>query len=315
MTVAGPLEVFAEANFLAGSCTPYEMKVISSTDDRIVVSQQQLPLVADETFLESRESFDTILVAGGTGAMHTRHDRRFLEWLKERCASARRYGSVCGGAFLLAQVGLLDGQDATTHWEFCEELARLHPKVRVDPRPVFIKSGRCYTAAGITTGLDLSMALVEEDLGSDIALSIAKKLALFLKRPAGQSQVSVTLTSQAQEVSALAEVLPWIADSLQSSLSVSCMAEKAAMSPRNFTRVFLRETGKTPSQYLTDLRVETAKRLLETTDYGLEAIADRCGLGSAEILRRTFHRQLRMTPSACRKRLAQDRESLVMAPR
>ena len=307
MDVVGPLEVFGEANRIAGRRVPYEIRVISATTERVIESHLHMPLVADETFLESFDPFDTILVAGGEGVRRPRHEERFLTWLRKQCGAARRYGSVCTGALVLAEAGLLDQHNATTHWRWCEMLSTRHPKVHVDPTPIFIKSRQCYTSAGVTAGIDLSMALIEEDLGRDVALGIAQEMVVFLRRPGGQSQFSVMLTSQAHEVNTLRDVLPWIAESLHTSLSISSMAQKAAMSLRNFTRVFLRETGKTPRQYLADLRVETARRLLETTSYSLDAIAERCGFSSPEILRRTFNRQLKVTPSAYRRRFGHNR--------
>lgn len=309
LDVVGPLEVFGEANLLAKKQAPYKVSIISATSELHVRSHLHMPLLADASYLESNEPFDTLLVAGGEGARSPHHDRKFLLWLRKQCHAARRYGSVCTGAMVLAEAGLLDGRNATTHWRWCELLAARHHRVEVDPRPIFVRSQQCYTSAGVTAGIDLSMALVEEDLGRDVALKIAQEMVVFLRRPGGQSQFSVTLASQAQDVTSLGDLLPWLADQLETPLSTKAMAQKAAMSPRNLRRVFLRDTGKTPRRYLEDLRLETARRLLETTSSSLEAIAERCGLTSPDVLRRTFLRRLNVTPSAYRRSFGRSRKT------
>ena len=268
-----------------------------------------MALVADMTYVDKHTACDTLLIAGCEGARSYRHEKDFLIWLRDQCDVSRRYGSVCTGALVLAKAGLLDGHHATTHWKWCAALASKYPRVQVNPDPIFIKSGRCYTSAGVTAGIDLSLALVEEDLGRAMALRIAQMMVVFLRRPGGQSQFSVTLSSQVRETKALGEVLSWIAESMHMPLSVVSMARRAAMSPRNFTRVFVKELGKTPRQHLEDVRLETVRRLLETTSCDLESLAERCGFSSPEILRRTFSRRLKISPSVYRRNFGQSSPS------
>jgi transcriptional regulator GlxA family with amidase domain len=209
---------------------------------------------------------------------------------------ARRFGSVCTGALVLAEAGLLDGHRATTHWNWCEELARDYPRVTVDPTPIFVRDGNCYTSAGVTAGIDLALAFVEEDLGRSAALRVAQMMVVFLHRPGGQSQFSATLMAQTSERRPLGDVLAWLPDNIRRKLSVENLAGRAAMSPRNFARMFQQEVGKTPARYIEDLRLEAARRQIESTAMTLKEIAPSCGFTSAEILRRAFVRRLGITP-------------------
>ena len=258
-------------------------------------------MLADRTYREVSGSFDTVLVAGGDGANKMRYRPPFVDWLKKQCAGARRFGSICTGALVLAKAGLLEGRRATTHWNWCDELAENYPGVTVDPDPIYVKDGNCYTSAGVTAGIDMSLALVEEDLGSELALRIARMMVVFLRRPGGQSQFSATLAAQSQDHRSLGDLLAWIADNIRSDLSVDMLARRAAMSPRNFARLFKREIGKTPGMHLEDLRLEAARRLLESTSASLEEVAKFSGFKSAEVLRRVFARRLVTTPGQYRK--------------
>ena len=214
----------------------------------------------------------------------------------------RRLGSVCSGAFVLAEAGLLDGRRATTHWSVCDALAQRYPRVRVDPDPIFIRDGRIYTSAGVTAGMDLALALVEEDHGREIALHVARELVLFLRRPGGQSQFSAQLALQTTDHQPLRELQAWIAEHPSADLSVATLAARVAMSPRNFARVFVRELGLTPARFVEQIRVEAARRRLEESAHGVDLIASECGFGSAESMRRSFVRTLRVPPSAYRSR-------------
>jgi transcriptional regulator GlxA family with amidase domain len=213
----------------------------------------------------------------------------------------RRMGAVCVGVFLLAEAGLLNGRRATTHWKFGRELAARHPKVRVEHDPLWVKDGNIYTSAGISAGIDLALAWVEEDCGAALAHEAARELVLFLRRPGGQPQVSVSLAAQASSMTSIGELQIWIAEHLDSKLSVEDLAGRMAMSVRNFERVFTREVGTTPSQYVLQMRVEAARRDLERSDKGLKQVASAAGFGSIDVMRRAFVRLLGITPSRYRE--------------
>jgi transcriptional regulator GlxA family with amidase domain len=220
--------------------------------------------------------------------------------LKAHSQTARRFGAVCTGAFVLAEAGLLNGRRAATHWNWAPQLARDYPQVKVDPDPIYVQDSNCYTSAGVTAGIDLALALVEEDLGSSLALEIAQMLVVFLRRPSGQSQFSATLAAQKTEHRALGDLLAWLPDHLRSNLSIRSLARRTGMSPRNFARVFLQQVGATPARHIEDLRLEAARRQLERGTETLEAVADEVGFQSAEVLRRMFDRRLGVTPGQYR---------------
>jgi len=211
-------------------------------------------------------------------------------------------GGICTGVFLLAKAGLLDGRRAVTHWAFCDELARRYPTIKVDPDPIFLRDGRFYTTAGMTAGMDLALALVQDDLGRDVALATARLLVLFLKRPGGQSQFSAHLAAQLDGDGPIAELQRWILDHLDTDLTVEALAERVHMSPRNFARNFEREAGAPPGVFVEGARLDAARRALEDSEDQLETIAKRCGFTSAEILRRLFQRRLGVSPTSYRKR-------------
>jgi transcriptional regulator GlxA family with amidase domain len=300
LDIFGPAEVFADANHLHPGGSVYEVQIVSATEDRTVPSYLGVPLLADRTYREVRHSVDTLLVAGGEGAQQMRYSPQFLDWLRRQSRKARRFGSVCTGALVLAEAGLLDGRRVTTHWNWCQELADKHPRVAVDPRPIYVRDRNLYTSAGVTAGIDLSLALVEDDLGGALALQVAQMMVVFLRRPGGQSQFSATLMAQSRGRGTLRDLLAWVADHLAADLSVSALARRAAMSPRNFARVFREEIGETPARSIETLRLEAARRQLETTSASLDEVAAGCGFRSAEILRRTFWRRLGTTPGKYR---------------
>lgn len=298
LDVFGPAEVFGDANWLHGGDPNYEVTIVSACRERVVPSYIEKPLYTDQSFREFRGPIDTLLVAGSVGQM--RYEADFLDWLRDQSAKARRFGSICTGALMLAKAGLLDGRRATTHWSWCDELARDYPKVKVDPSPIYVRDGNCYTSAGVTAGIDLTLALVEEDLGRRIALRVAQMMVVFLRRPAGQSQFSATLAAQTSENHSFGDLIAWLPDNLTADLSIKNLARHAAMSPRNFARLFRLEMRKTPAKHIEDLRLEAARRLLESTSRSLEEVAAASGLASAEILRRAFKRRLGVTPGEYR---------------
>jgi transcriptional regulator GlxA family with amidase domain len=225
-----------------------------------------------------------------------------LRWIRRQAGWVRRLASVCTGTFFLAEAGLLEGLRATTHWASCAQLAREFPGVRVEPDTIFVREGSIYTTAGVTAGMDLALAMVEEDHGREVALAVARALVMFLQRPGGQAQFSAQLAVQLAEHEPLRDLQAYILDHPRADLSVATLARRVAMSPRNFARVFTREVGATPARFVTSVRVETARRLLEDSAENLEAIGTRSGLGTPESMRRAFLRSLGIPPSQYRER-------------
>ena len=307
LDVFGPAEVFGDANWLRGGNPAYKVTIISACADRVVLNYLGTPVHTDHTYGEYQGPIDTLLVAGCMGPRELHYEPGFLDWLRVQSARARRFGSICTGAFVLAKAGLLDGRRATTHWNWATGLAQDYPRVAVDPNPIYIRDGSCYTSAGVTAGIDLCLALVEEDLGRELALRVAQMMVVFLRRPGGQSQFSATLEAQTRERRPLGDVLAWLPDHLRDDLSVDFLARRAAMSPRNFARLFKQELGKTPAKHIEDLRLEAARRHFEASSLSADEVADACGLASAEVLRRMFQRRLNVTPGRYRAAFGQIR--------
>jgi transcriptional regulator GlxA family with amidase domain len=305
LDVTGPLEVFAGAHQLIAatgrSARGYEV-TIASQDGAPLRSSSGLTLTPHSTVRDAPGEIDTLIVAGGSGCMDAAADRTLVEWISQASRRARRTVSVCTGAFLLARAGLLDGRRVTTHWAFAAELARLHPAVRVDPDPIYLRDGRIWTSAGVTAGMDLALALVEEDLDREAALAIARHLVLFLRRPGNQSQFSATLTAQQPRREPLRETLRFVLEHVTEDLSVEAMAARAHMSPRHFARAFHAETGVTPARYVERVRLEAARMRLEDTGESVAAVAAACGFGTAETMRRAFLRALEVSPAEYRRR-------------
>ncbi|MFI5975479.1 GlxA family transcriptional regulator [Streptomyces sp. NPDC051452] len=296
LDVTGPLEVFAGAE----RHTPGSYRIrTASPAGRPVRTTSGLTLVPDGS-LEDAAVPHTLVVPGGEGTRD--HDPRLVDWLRVHGPRARRLVAVCTGAVLLARAGLLDGRRATTHWAYCEELARDHPAVRVDPDPIFVRDGTVATSAGVTAGIDLALALVEEDLGRDTALTIARHLVVFLRRPGNQAQFSAQLAAQTARRAPLRDVQQWITEHPEADLGVEALAARAALSPRHFTRAFQAETGTTPGRYVDRVRLEHARRLLEDTADGVEEISRASGYGTPEAMRRAFVRALGAAPAEYRRR-------------
>ncbi len=312
LDATGPLEVFSSAARLLEESGvgggPAYRPVLVAPERGPVRSSSGIELVA-RGFSDVRGPVDTLLVAGGHGTQAALRDGRVTGWLRRAAPRARRVGSVCSGAFFLAAAGLLDGRRVTTHWRACDQLAEAFPRVQVDPDPIFIRDGRIYTSAGVCAGIDLALALVEEDHGRELALAVARQLVVFLKRPGGQSQFSAQLEAQLAVREPLRELQTWIVEHPHADLSVDALARKVAMSPRHFARVFGREVGATPARFVERARVEAARRRLEESDDGVERIAADCGFGSAETLRRAFVRRLRVTPADYRLRFHTNRRA------
>ena len=295
LDLVGPLQVFNSVNRLAGR-TIYAIDVVTNSN-RLTVEGEGgvLTFIARHHFNKVKGACDSVLLVCGLGSRSVR-DSGLSAWLVKMAGDVRRLGAVCVGSFLLAEAGLLNGRRATTHWKFGRELAGRYPAVRVEHDPLWVKDGNIYTSAGISAGIDLALAWVEEDCGAGLAHEAARELVLFLRRPGGQPQLSVSLASQASEMMSIRELQIWIAEHLEARLSVEDLADRMSMSVRNFERVFTREVGTTPSQYVLQLRVESARRQLERTDRGLKHVASAAGFGSVDVMRRAFVRLLGITP-------------------
>ncbi|HKN15001.1 MAG TPA: GlxA family transcriptional regulator [Candidatus Binatus sp.] len=307
--ITGPLEVFGRAARLltderGWSVPAYTVEIVAAKAGALTTSSG-IRVIAERSIAQVRGPLDTILVAGGRGTTDALRDRALIEWLRGSVRRARRLCSVCTGAFLLAEAGLLDGLSATTHWRQCERLAADYPAVSVKSDPIFVRAGKIFTSAGVTAGIDLALALLEEDHGRDVALAVARELVMFLRRPGGQSQFSVQLSAQVADREPIRELQRWIADHLGTDLSVEALARRAAMSPRNFARVFIREVGVTPGEFVENSRVEAVRRRLEESADGVDSIASECGFGTRESMRRAFIRTLHVPPSAYRSRFHQ----------
>ena len=306
LDVTGPLEVFAMASEQLGERDGaehrgYRLTLAAPRAGQLRCSSG-LALVADTAYPSVRGPIDTLLVAGGRGVGAALRDDVLVSWIGRAARRSRRVAGVCSGAFLLARAGLLDGRRATTHWADVDQLARAFPAVRVEPDRIYTRDGSVYTSAGVTAGMDLALALVEEDCGRQVALDVARRLVLFLKRPGGQSQFSTQLEIQLSDRAPLRELQAWIADHPTADLSVDSLAGRVAMSPRHFARVFARELGVTPARYVERVRVEVARRRLEESDHGVDAVAGESGFGSAETMRRAFLRSLSVSPVEYRSR-------------
>ncbi|MCW2241671.1 GlxA family transcriptional regulator [Azospirillum canadense] len=302
LDVVGPLDVFAEAGRQLGDPNAYTTQVIGLSPAPIIGSSG-LRLLPDRTIEDPDEgAIDTLLVAGGPTIQDYPREPTVQKWLKRQAATARRYGSVCSGAFVLGAAGLLDGHRVTTHWRVADELATAFPEATVEPDCIFVCDGPLYTSAGVTAGMDLALALVEEDWGRPLALAVARELVMFLKRPGGQSQFSAHLAAQSSERSAIQAVQAWVLDNLTGDLAVNALAKRANMSARNFARVFRLEAHMTPGDFVEAARVDAARRMLEDTDTPLQRVAARCGFGNTNALRRAFLRRLQVTPGEYRRR-------------
>lgn len=306
LDVAGPFEVFSGANQVlarrpAAPGWRYEVGLVSP-GGRPVASESGLTLAAAP--LPADVAIDTLVVPGGSGARAASRDRELIEWVAGAAARARRVVTVCTGVFVAAEAGLLEGHRVTTHWARAEQFAAEHPTVEVDPEPIFVRDGRVSSSAGVTAGIDLSLALVEDDLGVDVAQTVARWLVMFLRRPGGQSQFAAPVWMPRAERSSVRAAQAAIESSPADDHCVATLARRASMSPRHFTRVFTAEVGEPPGRYVERIRTDAARRELEATTDPVTAVAARCGFGSAESLRRSFVKRVGVSPDQYRSRFA-----------
>jgi len=300
LDVCGPLDVFAEANAQVGRHV-YTLTVIS-TDRKPgpVRSSSGISILADYTMRDEMDPIDTLLVAGCPDLPERILDDKLLEWLRTVAPRSRRFGSVCSGALILAQAGLLDAKRVTTHWAVTELLQSSYPKVAVEPDAIHIRDGKVRTAAGVTAGLDLALALVEEDLGRDVAMAVANQLVMYFKRPGGQLQFSHKGEIKVAGRSALQEVQRYIAANPKEDHSVAKLAERLGLSERHFARLFHHEVGVTPAVWVEQVRTDAARRLLESNTTPKQ-VAAQCGFADTDTLRRAFVRQVGVTPASYQK--------------
>jgi transcriptional regulator GlxA family with amidase domain len=300
MDVCGPMEAFSMANAYAKRGL-YRLSIAAATTDPVKTSVG-FCFIPNCALADLEGPIDTLLVAGGRGYVTALRDRAFTDWLREVAPRARRHGSICTGAFPLAASGLLDGKRATTHWSLASSFAREFPSTRLEVDSIFVRDGQTYTSAGVSAGIDLALAMIEEDHGRTFALRVARGLVVFLKRPGGQSQFSTHLQAQFSSVPTIRKAQEWALAHLAGDLSVKTLAATVGMSERNFRRLFVDELGETPREYVERIRLDEARRQIEDTNLPAQAVARQCGFRTMDSLRRAFVRRLGVTPQWYRAR-------------
>jgi len=315
LDVAGPASVFGGASVrLAETGEPYRVTV-AGVGDRLSVQAGVVRVLAERRLDEVQGAIDTLVVPGGLDIGPGPIDPALVAAVRRAARRSKRVASVCSGAFVLGEAGLLDGKRAVTHWAGCALLRERYPTCRVEPDAIFVRDGSLWTSAGVTSGIDLALAMVEEDHGRELALEIARWLVVYLQRPGGQSQFSVPLAAQVAESEPIRETLTWMREHLARDLRVPVLAKRAGMSVRNFARVFQRELGTTPAEHVQMLRLEAARRALETTSRPHKRIAADVGFGTVETLHRVFQRVLAVTPGDYRSAFQARRQRGRRAPR
>lgn len=299
LDVSGPMDVFAEANRFLLPAQHYQLELIGLTRGAVPCSNG-MALLPQRHYADVADPPDLLLVAGGPALPGQHEPGEALAWLRVMCGRAQRYGSICNGTFLLARAGLLQGATVTTHWNDAPALAARYPKLRVEADRLYVQDGRLHTSAGVTAGIDLALYLLAQDAGPDVALNVAKRLVVFMQRAGGQSQFSPFLTPFVQETSAVAQVQQHVLAHLDADLGLAALAAVANMSRRNFSRVFLRDAGVTPAEFVERVRVDAARARLERDARPLKTIAFECGFRDARHLREVFMRRLGVSPSQYR---------------
>ncbi|WP_199739131.1 GlxA family transcriptional regulator [Herminiimonas sp. KBW02] len=303
LDIAGPADVFMEAARQLNDASAYRVQIIG-TEPGPFKSSSGLSVTPDATLQTYRGSIDTLLVAGSPDADVITENSARDAWLRKRAKNVRRIGSVCTGALILGMAGLLEGKRITTHWNSAEKLAAMFPQTEVDPDCIYLRDGQLYTSAGVTAGMDLALAMVEEDYGRELALRVAREMVMFVKRPGGQSQYSTHLAAQQTEGSAIGHIQAYVLANLRADLSVPALAERARMSERSFSRIFKAESGSTPASFVEAARLDQARRLIEEQKQPLKRIAQRCGFSSLDAMRKTFMRRISVGPAEYRRRFA-----------
>jgi transcriptional regulator GlxA family with amidase domain len=301
LDIAGPRDAFGEVKVLSRGECEYEMLTVGTTRGT-VQSSSGLTVTPDRTIFDVCPEFDTIIVPGGLGIFDTYDDPALSEWLRQQYRRVRRLCAICNGLFALGPAGLLDNRVVTTHWMDVPRLSATFPKARIEPDHIYVNDGSIYTTAGVTAGIDLALALIEEDFGKAMALDVAKYLIVYLRRAGGQSQFSPLLESQAAPGSQTQALQHYILDNLQAEHTVASLAQRVHMSARNLARTFIKECGVTPITFLSNARIDAARRYLESTDLSLREIARQCGFDGTDALRRVFARRLQINPTEYRER-------------
>ncbi|WP_411728367.1 GlxA family transcriptional regulator [Methyloglobulus sp.] len=301
----GPTEVFNFTNAalqqmgrISLSESVYTLSIVAEKKGPVKTSSG-VCLVADKGYEDMDEGIDTLMVAGATHVVYleaAKQDTKMRNWLIHMMPKVRRMVSICTGALILAEAGLLDGRKATTHWLYCDQLALQHRNIRVEPDKIFVRDGNMYTSGGVTAGIDLALSLVEEDWGWEVAASVARGMLIFMRRPGGQSQFSSYIFNEAKTRKDFRELQAWIVSNPDTDLGVEQLAERMAMSPRNFSRLFCHEIGMTPAKFVERIRLEAARNMMLQTNMPMESVAVNCGFGNAEQMRRSFQRLLKTTP-------------------
>jgi transcriptional regulator GlxA family with amidase domain len=300
--VCGPMDVFNFANHalrilgrISHSEIAYTLTIVAEKSGPVKTSSG-ICIVADKGYEDLDECVDTLLVTGSASVDSAVQDTKMRAWLMHMMPKVRRMGSICSGALVLAESGLLNGRKATTHWLYCDEMAKKYQNIRVEPDKIFVRDGNMYTSGGVTAGIDLVLSLVEEDWGWEIAAGVARAMLIFMRRPGGQSQFSSYVFNEAKTRKDFRDLQAWIVSNPQADLGVEQLAERMAMSPRNFSRLFCQEIGVTPAKFVEGIRMEAARNMMLQTDLPMESVADNCGFSNAEQMRRTFQRILKTSP-------------------
>ena len=301
LDVAGPLDVFAEANTLLSEQQKYEVSLVGPRAGAVTCSNgMQLSVPFGYADLDTQ--WDLLLVAGGPQLPDAHPSSEFLAWLQNQARNATRFGSVCNGAFVLAHAGLLDGKEVTTHWADAGRLADEFPQASVQPDKIFVRDGRLFTSAGVTAGIDLCLSLVAEDWGHELAVRVAKRLVVYIQREGGQSQYSPYIGAGKEDDPIIGKVHRYVTEHLTDALSIEQLASAVSVSRRTFSRLFAKYAKVTPSVFVEQVRVDSARKLLEDTDAPLKTVAFKCGFRSATHMRTTFSRRLEVTPKQYRQR-------------
>lgn len=305
LDIAGPADAFGEVRVLSHGECEYELMTIGTTRGT-VTSSSGVTVTPDRTIFDPCPPLDTVILPGGLGIFDAAEDSTLTDWLVRQASLARRMGSICNGVFALGSAGLIDHKTVTTHWMDAANLAQKFPRATVEPDRIYVKDGRLYSTAGVTAGIDLALTLIEEDFGRQMALDVAKYLIVYLRRAGGQSQFSPLLATQAGASSQVEELQSFMVDNLKTPHTLESLAQRLHMSPRNLSRIFRKECGVTPMEFLTDARIDAARRLLENTEMAMKEVAFECGFDSADALRRVFSQRLRITPVEYRQRFHSD---------
>ena len=301
LDIVGPIDAFAQVGQIPNARVRYEISLLGTAPGPIVTSSG-VRLLPDLLIDDASEPFDTLFIAGSPDVDAESRNIPLAAWLAEKAPTTRRIASICNGALILGAAGLLEGRRATTHWRFAGELAARYPGVHVEPDQIFVRDGNLYSSAGVATGIDLALALIEQDCGSAVSLAVARALVVFLRRPGGQSQFSVHLQAQLTEHSQLSATSDFVLANLSTDLSIRRLAQRAPMSERSLTRLFQEELQTTPARFVEAARIEAARSLLETGALSIQQIAHHCGFGSTDTMRRAFLRHLRISPGDYRRR-------------